>query len=185
MIELGRVLVGTPGPPSRGRGYLPEDAGYFVPTDTLQMLSLPSLWCYQRNVMNVERLVSGQGERSLEIAALSEVRVLSRFRSVLRRVPPKVAAFRLLDDVPFGDPSLAVTAAEAVGDAAFVTEMRKRVAREFHDRAKKALSDDPDAAVLNARSGLEVFETEALVRLLADAERRAALAATADARSAE
>ncbi|MDQ3739906.1 MAG: hypothetical protein M3389_03080, partial [Actinomycetota bacterium] len=96
LIDVGRVLIGTPQPVPRSGGFLPEEANYFDDRSAATGPDLASLWCYAHNLAAVRRLLKDKASRSDEVEALREVQPAPSFRRRLAETAPADAARRLV-----------------------------------------------------------------------------------------
>ncbi len=153
-LDAGRFVLGVPGPVSRVGYVLPEDE------KALEVGELPyervaRKWCYRRNLAEVERLMAHDGERSPEIAALSDIPLVEGWVQEPEADVARSAVERLL---AVEDPVLAAFAAEATGDEEFEQRAKERSAEILLRYAGWQVESEWEGylqeAAINARSAL-------------------------------
>jgi hypothetical protein len=157
-IDVGRFLLGVPQSPSRTGAILPED------NRTLETLSMPyqhrfrrmSVWCMRRNLAELQRLLRVPGKRAPEVAALSRLRLASKWRSFAGKWGAEESIEPLLHQTNIGEgPVLAAYAASTTGDRELYHATRVRAAELEIEQSRKQAYYLPGAALL-ARQALEL-----------------------------
>jgi hypothetical protein len=169
-VDVGRYVIGLPGPVSRSGSILPEDRnaiGNLYGFDS----GLESTWCYRRNMAEVSRLLALPGKRSPAMKALESMQPAPNWSTYADPRPPRAAAQALLEPPSFLDlPSLAVFAAERAGNGGFQSEIEERAVAILLRSAEEAIDFQPLQAILSARAALGFEDSPAGREILARAE---------------
>jgi hypothetical protein len=138
VLEVGRFVLGVPGPVSRAGGILPEDAGTLRDSTSKR---LASTWCFRRNLTAVRRVLSHRGDRTAQIAALSHAQLAGNWPDYADGRPPRQAVEPLLRSGVDEAPAIAAFAAAAAGDQALETSVRRRGVAMLLEEAREVLGE--------------------------------------------
>jgi len=165
-IDLGRFVIGVPGPVSRYGALLPEDHRVLRESGAT-FDPLMSTWCYLDNLTAVRRLIAAPGRRSAQIAALDHMQIASNWRSYVDERPPRRVIGELLRSETTPEaPMFAVFAAERSHDSTLLGRVKQRVAALLTRRAREALDDYAKGAVIDAERALSLEPSDAARKLL-------------------
>ncbi|HEU4943812.1 MAG TPA: hypothetical protein VFT10_01480, partial [Solirubrobacterales bacterium] len=172
-VDVGRYVIGLPGPVSRFGSILPEDRTSIEALYDFDS-TLESTWCYRRNMAEVSRLLAEPGMRSPAMKALESVQLAPNWPTYADPRPAHAAARALLEvPLSFLDaPSLAVFAAERTGDARFQSEIEERAVASLLRLAEEDDDLRPRQAIFAARAALGFEDSPAGREILARAEAR-------------
>jgi hypothetical protein len=178
-LEVGRFLLGLPGP-------VPQGGGYFLPETTTNLKTarevhslLASTWCFRRNLAVIRNFLSLPGERTTSMRDLSGVKPPPGWNELTDHRSPRRAIDGLLqsDDIILG-PQLALFAAQQSGEPSLVHRTRRRASAALCRQARDWLMQElllPERADVDARLARRMTpsaETQGLVER-ADAALRA------------
>jgi hypothetical protein len=173
VLDAGRFLIGVPGPPGRGGYVLPESQTALTSEEFRQAgaaVDPTTAWCLQHNLDGVRRMVGEEGQRSAEIAALSNVQTAPAWAEIEDHESPREAVGTLLESEAADAPIYAVEAAAETGDAGYEEEVRKRAVAVLMERAEEHLGDDAPISVEEVERARSLEPTAADGSLLAEAK---------------
>lgn len=139
-VDAGRFLFAVPSSVVRNGALLPEDDALieretFRPSD--------SAWCYRHNLSQLHRILTRPGDRSPELAALTDLQTARAWPGLRdRSLPPKEAIGPLLRNTAPWGPVVAVYAAEHADSPELLKETRRRAAAVLLDRAERHLAQN-------------------------------------------
>lgn len=164
LLDLGRFVIGVPGPLDRAGFMLPEVQEILDESD---LYPLVSTWCFRHNIAAVKRLLSQPGMRSSRLRALERIYPAGGWRRYADdRTPREAARLLLRHRVIVEAPLFAVFAAEMSGDQLLAKEIRRRAAARLTRRAREGLDSWAGGAVADLERALTLAPTAARRRLL-------------------
>ena len=146
-LELGRFIIGVPGPVPRTGFYLPENQDLLVDTyeedrRSQSGFALATSWCYRRNLAEMKRVLARPGRRAPAIAALDEAQFVRNWRRLGDTRSARAAIQPLLATEFQEGPALAVFAAERTGDNRLVAQTRRRAAARLSAWARRNIDNE-------------------------------------------
>jgi hypothetical protein len=178
-LDLGRFILGVPGPVPRTGEHLPDENQRLVEAlDHAEELSpefaLGVRWCYRRNLHDMRRVLARPGERAPAIAELADVQLAPSWRWLADRSPPREVVEPLLEMKSVEGQMLAVFAAELAGDGALLESTRQRAAATLMRMARAGGEDqvNPASAILYTRAALSMVPSTRAEDALRAAEAR-------------
>lgn len=171
-LNLGRFVIGVPGPPSRSGLLFPETEGLLEKEEALQS-RLVSSWCYRRNVASAHRLTARPGKRSADIKALAHLYLAPIWSSWADKRPPRSAIAPLFHSGDVEGPLLAVFAAKQTGDADLSAAVRRRAAATFLQQARESMDEWARGALGDLERSISLRDTSAARTLMREAEVKA------------
>ncbi len=177
-IDLGRFVLSEPAALPRFGLYLPESQSVLNqiarepngnPTSSRQARHLAG-WCFRRNLAALRDVLPGPGERSEEVATLSNPVLVPRWESAATPGPARAAAIQAVA----GDPVTAIYAASEAGDRRFEQHVRGMVAAREMGVLRKETGSTSDYQEHTARLAVTALPAPAEERALAETVRRLA-----------
>jgi hypothetical protein len=163
-LDVGRFVLGVPGPVPRTGAFLPDESQTLVEAlDYAEELSpefaLSVRWCYRRNLYDMRRVLARPGKRAPAVAALADVQLASSWRWLADRRPPGDVVEPLLATESLEGQMLAAFAAERTGDDALVDSTRRRAAAALLRMTQSGGGEEfsPSSEILYTRAALSML----------------------------
>jgi len=184
VLDVGRFVIGVPGPPDRGGYTIPEDQEALTSeefrggpsvnpelSELAENLVSSTSWCLLHNLEGVRRLAADPGRRGVEIKALAHVVPAPAWEEIeAERGAPREAVEKFLgEEFPLAI-AFAVDAAEATGEPGYEKEVRRRAAAKLIEIGEKDLDDGGTVAIEAIEQAIALEPADAGTDLLAEAK---------------
>lgn len=167
VLEVGRFVLGVPGPVERYGVTLPENEEMLSTYG--ELIDTTSTWCYRHNLAAVRRVIAEPGVRAPEIRALDHLRLAPSWPELADRRPVREVVPDLLASESSEGFMYAVEAARLSGDSELVAEVEDEAVALLLEMGRERLAESPRLALADAERVLSLRSSPQARRLLWEA----------------